>query len=50
MAHVDESKLENCLEKESGITKFWEDEDIDLNLERLKVTSEVGLLTKTKVA
>ena len=30
MPYVNESALDNCMEKESGITRMWEDDSLHL--------------------
>ena len=45
MPYVDESVLDNNIEKESGIQRFWEDESLHIHLRNLSVC-EPGVITK----
>ena len=49
MPYVDESVLDNNIEKESGIQRFWEDESLHIHLRNLSVC-EPGVITKQKEA
>ena len=47
MPYVDESILENNMDKESGIQRLWEDESIHIHMRNLSVC-EPGVITKQK--
>lgn len=44
MPYVNQSLLEHNIEKESGMIRLWEDEELDVKMRDLRV-SENGLLT-----
>ena len=49
MPYINESALDNCLEKESGIARLWEDQSLHLHLRDLSLT-EPGVITAQKEA
>lgn len=48
MLYVDESLLEHNIQKECGIVRLWEDEELDIQMRNLTV-SESGLITDQKI-
>lgn len=44
MPYVNESVLDNALEKESGISRMWEDHSLHLKFRDLSIT-EPGVIT-----
>ena len=47
LPYVDESKLDNNMEKESGISRLWEDQSLHIQMRNLSLC-EPGVITKQK--
>lgn len=45
MPYLNEQQLSNNIKESSGISRFWEDENLDIKMRELRV-SESGLITK----
>jgi hypothetical protein len=47
MPQVNEDLLDHNMLKESGIQRFWEDEQLDIRLRDMRI-SEAGVITELK--